>query len=77
MKKSQLRNIIKEIIRQEVPRSAEKASYGSCAPKRDLTTFERMILALSNIFYQVSCLKGKCKYDDDCDGFCYCEHPNR
>ena len=72
MKKSQLRNIIREILRQEVPRSAEKASYGTCTPKEKTT----------GQFYgfggAVKCgFRSKCKFDQDCDEDCWCNHPSR
>ena len=80
MTKSELRKIIREIISQEVPRSAEAASYGSCFPKKPKYASPTYT---STMFYASSgrlpnpCRKNKCKYDGDCDEDCWCNHPKR
>ena len=70
MKKSKLRNIIKEIIRQEVPRSTGKGYLGGfCRSKKPCG------LRHENCF-RVCSFHGpaRCTYDDDCKEHCWCDH---
>ena len=82
MKKSELRNIIREIISQEVPvnRNTDKASYGRCKPiedrKKAHMDYEFDVWnpwgGPCGVWYG-----DKCRYDEDCPENCWCDHPSR
>ena len=75
MKISQLKNIIREIIRQDIS-NPEKVGYGNCVPKDPSYDICRNDACGGHLINP--CLGGgKCKFDDDCDGHCWCDHPGR
>ena len=73
MTKSELRNIIREIIRQDVPRSTEKSAYGMCVSKKKCNLRHENCSVICGHHPQ----ERRCTYDEDCDEHCWCNHSSR
>ena len=82
MKKSKLRKIIREIISQEVPRSADHVvGGGRCAPIQHVSIWDDWLdyHRIRNIPCHPPHPRhtSSCTSDEDCPEKCWCNHPGR